>query len=264
MKKTAWILLSIAVLGACSSSSATTETPAAEMRDASVDRDTGAAMPVEDAAAVVPMDASIEAGPTCTAARQQLLKPIASVSGGEVIVLEDVGGTKTIYVDGSAGGSAAAATNPRLYLNLETLTRVNLTDPASETDVSWDLAIKRPILFTNSGDGGRGQGSAIFLPGAAFESVDASMAAGKTWPPESFFDANCDPKVDQTGAVKTTFDGWYDYTPANNQVTPKAGTWLVKGGTGKLYKVEIRGYYAASDGGLGAAGGRYLLRVKGL
>jgi hypothetical protein len=47
-------------------------------------------------------------------------------------------------------------------------------------------------------------------------------------------------------------------------LTPHAGTWIVKGATGKLYKVQILSYYATPDGGVGQAGGRYTLKVGAL
>lgn len=203
-------------------------------------------------------------GNSCTAAKEQLLKPIASVSTGDVTVLADASGIKTVYVDGSAGGTQASSTNPRLYLNLETANKVSVTDKTAETSTGWDLSIKRPILFTNSGDGGSGQGGAVFLAGIDFDGVTAADATGKTFAKERFFDADCNPQVDQTGAAKTSFDGWYDYNQSNNQLTPKTGTWLVKGGTGKLFKLEIRSYYATPDGGVGQAGGRYTLRIGAL
>jgi hypothetical protein len=202
-------------------------------------------------------------GGNCKAAREQLLRPIASVSNGEITIISDTDGVKTVYVDASAGGTMASATNPRIYLNLETMSKVNVSDVDATTSMAWDLAIKRPILFTNSGDGGSGQGGAVFVS-AAFDTVTTDSAMGKTFAKEYFLDSECNPQLDPTNAVKTTFDGWYDYNSANMQLTPKQGTWLVKGGGGKLYKIEIGSYYATSTGGTGMAGGRYLLKVKAL
>jgi hypothetical protein len=202
-------------------------------------------------------------GTSCTAAAEQLLKPIDTVSTGEVSVLSDSAGIKTLFVDAAAGGTAGAATNPRLYVNLETTSRVSVTDKTAGASTGWDLAIKRPILFTNSGDGGSGQGGAL-LVSKDFDSVTTADASGKTFAPESFFEADCTPKVDATGAVKTSFDGWYDYDTATNVLTPHAGTWIVRGATGKLYKVQILSYYATPDGGVGQSGGRYTLKVGAL
>jgi hypothetical protein len=202
-------------------------------------------------------------GGECSAAREALLKPIDSVSTGEVTVLAEATGVTTLFVDATAGGSMAAATNPRLYLNLETKQRVPVTDKTASTSTAWDLALKRPILFTNSGHGGTGQGGA-FLIDKAFDAVTLADSTSKPFTPESFFDADCNAKVDATNAVKTSFDGWYDYDTATNTLAPHAGTWIVKGGTGKLFKVQVLSYYATPDGGTGQAGGRFTLKVGAL
>jgi hypothetical protein len=200
----------------------------------------------------------------CAYANEQVLKPIDAVSTGEVVVLAESSDVRTVYVDASAGGTQAASTHPRLYLNLETATRVGVTDKTAAFSVDWDLAIKRPILFTNSGDGGSGRAGAILLAGQDFDAVTSVDATGKTFAKESFFESDCTPKLDPTGAVKTSFDGWYDYDEATNVLAPHAGTWLVWGATGKVYKVQILSYYGAPDGGIGQSGGRYLLQIGAL
>ena len=203
-------------------------------------------------------------GALCVEAREQLLHPIDLVSTGDVTVLAESAGVRTLYVDATTGGTQAANTNPRVYLNLETTTRIAVTDKSAAFSADWDLAIKRPILFTNSGDGGAGRGGAILLDGRAFDSVTAADAAGKTFAPESFVEADCTPKTDQTGAMRTSFDGWYDYDETTNQLSPHPGTWLVRGGTGKTYKLRILSYYGAPDGGAGQSGGRYLVQIAAL
>jgi hypothetical protein len=199
----------------------------------------------------------------CTSAAEQLLKPVDSVSTGAVTVLEDAAGAKTLFVDASAGGTQGAATNPRIYLNLETAVRVDVTDKTAFASTAWDVAIKRPILFTNSGDGGSGRGGSKMVE-KEFDAVTTADAAAETFAQESFFDANCTAKVDQTGAVKTSFDGWYNYDQATNGVSPKAATWIIRGGTGKLYKLRVLSYYANPDGTTGQAGGRYTIKVAAL
>ncbi|AKV02804.1 hypothetical protein AKJ09_09467 [Labilithrix luteola] len=227
-------------------------------------QDSSVAEPQKDAATEDASHMPDASGPVCTAAAEQLLKPVDSVSTGAVTVLSDETGVKTIFVDAAAGGTAGQATNPRLYLNLDSLARVDVTDKTASTSTAWDLAIKRPILFTNGGHGGSGQGGAVRLVDKEFDAVTAADASSATFAKEIFFDADCNPQTDQTGAVKTTFDGWYDYNTADNTLTPAAGTWLVKGGAGKLYKIAIVTYYATPDGGVGMSGGRYVIKVGAL
>lgn len=198
---------------------------------------------------------------TCTSALETLMKPVDSTSMGAVSTISEADGAKTLFVDATAGGAQAASTNPRVYINLETGTRVDVTDKSAAASTGWDLAIKRPVLFTNSGNGGTGQGGAAKVA-KDFDAVTAADAP--TFTPESFVTDACEPKVDQTNAMKTSFDGWYDYDQATNVLTPAAGTWIVKGATGKLFKVQILGYYSEPDGSKGQAGGRYSLKVKAL
>ena len=206
-------------------------------------------------------DGSVSA---CTAARAQLLGAVNSVTTGNVTVLGTTAGVTTLYVDASAGGVASASTNPWSFINLATGAKVAVTDTSSVTSTAWDLAFKRPIIYTNDGDGGPGQGSAALIQ-KSFDSVSAADATSATFKTEKFFDAQCNPILDQTGAVQTTFSAWYDYNPNTHVLTPAAGTWLVRGATGKLYKLAITTYYANPDGSVGTGGGgTYALKVGAL
>jgi hypothetical protein len=216
--------------------------------------------PAPMADASLPVDGS-DGGATCTAALATLLKPIDSVSSGVVTVLSSSGTAKTLYVDAMAGGSAASNTNPRIYLDLEKGARVDKTDKTAPLSTDWDLALKRPILFSNGGQAGAGQGGSVFLPGKTFADVVPGDATGKTFATERFVDDECNPQLDATGAVKTSFDGWYDYDSATNRLSPKVGTYLVKGAKGSIFKVQIVSYYASPDGGIGMSGGAYVLQV---
>jgi hypothetical protein len=250
MKRLSFILASsvVALVVACSSSSssgggASSGTPA----DAG--SDTGS---------------SGGGGTQCTQAYKDFLLPIASVSTGAVSVVSDSGGVKTIYVDASAGGINKAPKSPRVYVNLGTASRVDVNDVDAQQDTSWDLALKRDVIFTNSGDAGIGKGGAAEVS-KAFGSVSASDADGATIAPESFFDADCNRKQDPTGAVQTTFSDWYDYDQTTHIPSPKPNlTFIVAGGDGTKYKVAITSYDALPDGGTGTNYGAYLLQVSPL
>jgi hypothetical protein len=243
-----WAWLAALWIGACGSDPATFD--AGELHDGAADT-------------VARSDAPNEGG-RCVAAWEELGHPIDLVSTGDVVVLANTAGKKTLYVDASAGGVDAASMNPRLYLGLETATRIDVTDRTARTSTTWDLAIKRPIFFTNGGDGGPGAGGAVFLADEDFDTVTKDHANAQTFASEAFFENDCTPKLDATGAVRTSFDEWYDYDLSNNTLAPKPGTWLVRGGAGKLYKIRILTYYATPDGGAGQAGGRYTLDVGAL
>jgi hypothetical protein len=222
--------------------------------DAATDKGTGDETSMDDGG-----------GPSmCTAALDMVLKPIDMVSNGSVMVIGNTNGVRTIYVDASAGGSMNADTNPRTYINLESGTRVDVTDPASRMSTMWDLALKRYYIFTNSADAGPGMGGSLYVA-KAFDQVTAADATGKPLATEHFVDDVCMPQMDATGGLLTTFDSWYDYDQMTHIPTPKANvTYIVRGATGKMWKVAILSYASSPDGGQGMATGFFSLKVAAL
>lgn len=217
--------------------------------------DTGSG--VEDA----PVD-TFEAGPgtSCTSARDTAIAPVDKVSTAVVKVISDEAGVKTLFVDATAGGSSAAKSNPWVYVNLSTGARVDVTDKQAFDSPAWDLAFKRPVIHTNSGDAGPGMGGARFLAGKAFDAV--TVADATSFKVETWFDAECQPFLDAIGSIKTTFDGWYTYEASTSKVTAKAGTFVVRGAAGDLYKLELQTYYGTETGGTTGAGGNYVLKYS--
>ena len=107
-------------------------------------------------------------------------------------------------------------------------------------------------------------GQSLFVS-KAFDQVTMADAMGKTFALEHFVDQDCNAQMDATGAILTTFDGWYNYNQQTMFVSPKPNTaFIVRGATGKLYKVAILNYYSLPDGGTGMAGGFYTLKVAAL
>jgi hypothetical protein len=199
-------------------------------------------------------------GGGCGAALETALLPVDKVSTAEVTVLSESGGAKTIFVDASAGGPAQIASEPRVYLALTSASRVDVSDVAAASSTAWDLALERTTLFTNGGHGGPGEGGSVFLAGKDEASVTAADASGLVT--EEFVDDSCTAIPDRSGrGFKTSFDAWYDYDMATNRPSPANGTYLVRGATGKLFKIRILDYYATPDGGTGEASGRFTLRV---
>jgi len=139
----------------------------------------------------------------CTTARAELLGSNDSVATGDVTILDTPAGVTTVFADASAGGMGAEQSHPWLFVNLATNTKVAVTDPASIASTDWDLAIKRPVIYTNSGDGGAGQGGAVLIQ-KDFAAVVAADAATATFTSEVFFDADCNPNVDPTGSALTS------------------------------------------------------------
>jgi len=210
-------------------------------------------------------DAPTGGGTQCTKARDDLLLPIDKTSTGKVSIVEEKGDVKTLYIDASAGGLNNAAKNPRIYVDLATGTAVALTDKTAPESTAWDLAIKRDVLFTNSGDTGIGQGGAVQIA-KPFASVTATEANAAQVEKEYLFNDECEPQLDDTGAPSTTFASppWYDYDQVTHIPAPKDVTYVVVGGTGKKYKVGIKAYQGLPDGGVGQAGANYVIQVTAL
>lgn len=199
----------------------------------------------------------------CSAAREQLIPSVAKVATAEVKVISTQGGVTTIYVDASAGGVNLARANPHVYITMAG-ERVDVSDTDALQSTAWDLALKRTLVFTNSGDGGKGNGGGVLVD-KAFDAVTAADLDAVTISPEAFFDQDCQPKRDQIGAAVTSFTGWYDYDQATNIPTPNARlSFAVKSAAGERYVVGIASFQAKSDGSEGTATGFYLLKVKKL
>lgn len=198
----------------------------------------------------------------CSEERITEIGPVDKVSTGEVLIVMETPPIKTLFIDATAGGIPKQAENPWIYVNLGSAKRVDITDMAAETSVEWDLALKRAVIRTNSGDGGPGEGGAIFLKDKPFDTVSDTDAKAAMVLTEQWFDAKCVAKKDPGGYLATTFDGWYDYGgQTTHAVTPHPGTFVVRGADGQsLYRIEIKSYYANPDGTDGMAGASYLIQ----
>ena len=200
---------------------------------------------------------------SCSAARAQQIGAVATVSTGKVQLLSDTDGVKTLYVDATAGGQEGATTHPWTYIALGAASKVEVDDLSSVHSLAWDLAFKRALIYSNGGQGGPGHGASALVD-KEFASVTRSDASGVEFYHEQFFDDDCDPYVDVTGATSTSFSNWYDYDEDSHMLSPVSGTWLVQGAAGKLFKLRFKSYYATPSGGTGSAGGAYLLEIGAL
>lgn len=198
---------------------------------------------------------------TCTQERAEALGPIDMVSAGTVTVLDAAAGQ--VFIDASAGGVQVQKDNPWIYVALGTKTRVDVSDVSADSSTAWDLALKRPLLRSNSGDGGPAGGGGAIRIDKEFDAVTAADAQGVALATDDWFDDECNLATDASGAIKTAFDGWYDYE--NMTLLPHVGTWLVRGANGtSIFKLAILSYYSNPDGSQGMAGGKYLVRVATL
>ena len=129
---------------------------------------------------------------------------------------------------------------------------------SSETDASvraqdststvWDIGFKGTTIIFNGGTSGPGQGTAQIVT-EAFADVTEAPASGYV---ADGSNTAC-PAVETPGgtfpgtpyAICTGSDnGWYNYNPAQNLVTPIAGrTIVLTTGDGNYAKVRILSYY---------------------
>lgn len=240
------VVLPLAVL-ACSSTTTTTPNPGSSSGGA------------DDAGADGAPPAS-----SCSAQRDNVLLPIDRVANATVAPTTN--DATVLYVDASAGGANMASRNPRVYVHLGEMRRVDVTDVQAFESTEWDLALKRTVIYTNGGDGGPGQGGTAILQ-KDFDQVTAADADAAEIVKESFFDEECNEKKDQFDLyLGTTFSDWYDYSPQNNVPTPKPGrTYIVVGGGGQRYKLAITSFTGRPDGATDAPStGFYLLKVAPL
>ena len=155
-----------------------------------------------------------DASPVCdpSAILPEGYAPVALVSTGTVVNTpdEELSGVFTTVIDASAGGGAEQANNPFVYLDLdgeEGAVKVEIDDVASFTSTEWDIALKRFVIRSNSGDFGFGDEEVVTAPGE-------EIGTGTDVPSESFADDDwtgegCALVQDSTGGLRTRFSNWY-------------------------------------------------------
>jgi hypothetical protein len=200
----------------------------------------------------------------CSGALRQELGLVEEVSTAMVSVLSEDASERVVYVDATAGGIDGQDQYPWVYISLATGQAVALNDLDALTSVAWDLALKRFVIRTNSGDSGPGQGGAIKVM-LDWDDVDASTLGTRPVAVEDWFDDECNLTLDtSTGDLITTFSGWSEYDEASHVLAPADAVYLTQGADGTLYKVAILDYYSTPNGTQGTIPGRYQLRTARL
>jgi heme-binding HmuY-like protein len=138
-------------------------------------------------------------------------------------------GTFTTQVDAADGASW-------VYFSFESGSQVTPPDPASSD--TWDLGFQRFHIISNGGASGTGGAAVAILTDQEFDAVT-------TAPGDGYVEDQPDTDDDDTLA-NSAFemgDGWYDYDPATNRLSPRANVYVVQTASGAHYKVEILDYY---------------------
>jgi len=113
---------------------------------------------------------------------------------------------------------------------------VTPADP--ESDLGWDIALRRTEVRTNSGTSGAGVGGAMELEGSTAEAFDAITDA-------TTFGYRQDAVIDtgRPGSEPTSLSevlgDWYDYDPMFHSVSAGDRTYLVRTATGGYAKLRV-------------------------
>lgn len=160
---------------------------------------------------------------TCDAdaAAYEALAPIDAVATTSATAEADGEGW-TLTIDASAGGSAGAASNPFIYVDLNGGTAIDVTDIEALSDTTWTLAFKRTTIRTNSGNSGPGTYLVARADGVDFETAP-TPGRDATWLSDDFIDSACEVITEGRGTPLTAFGTWYDYDPSTHAVSPTEG-----------------------------------------
>ncbi|MBK9036430.1 MAG: HmuY family protein [Myxococcales bacterium] len=166
-------------------------------------------------------------------------RPIATISAGAVNVTTAAGVTSGT-IDATAGGTAAAADNPYVYLDLMTGTKVDISDTTALSSTAWHIAFKRAGIKINGGDSGPGDVAAAPVAVEFLGDVDAVPATLTT---DDWADATCTLIAGPTGEPATVMSTWYDYDDQTHVLTPKTQVWVLRIAPGVHRKLRIVTYY---------------------
>ncbi len=163
---------------------------------------------------------------------------------GEIEALPSV---QSMTVDASADGTW-------IYLDMETGDTLSISSP--ETDLTWDLAVQRTRMRTNSGTSGAGAGGAVNVE-------EADLSAVMTAPTSGYIIDELLPLPGPPGSGEESGNAslatWYDYNPSTHVVSPHATSYVIRNADGGHSKIQITSY---ADGVFGldwasAVGGEF-------
>ena len=210
-----------------------------------------AAVPVPDAQAVCDPAAILPEG----------WLPVAEVSAGAVTNEPDpkLADVFTTTVDASAGGSAGQATQPFVYLDLEAeggAGAVEIDDVASFESTEWDIALKRFVVRSNSGDSGPADNEVATVQSEELtfdDEVPSQLFSDDDWSSD-----DCALVRDATGGPRTRFSNWYQVEAGRFEAQPVVH--LVRLGGGRYAEIDVVTYYG--DEANPQRSGIYVLRWR--
>jgi hypothetical protein len=245
MRSTVGLLLVLSLSGCHYYFEQDDDAPADDTGDVTDDGTDGSDDGGQPDAGVFPPDAAGPCDPV--ALLPEGYRPVAAVSTGTVVNTPDPKLTDVFstVVDASAGGSAGQATQPFIYLDLEAeggAAPVAIDDEASFTSTDWDIALKRFVIRSNSGDSGPAdtEVATVLSPELTFDDdVPSQLLADDDWSEGAM--ADCTLVRDSTGGPRTRFSNWYEVTAGRFE--PEPVTHLIRLGGGRYAEIDIVTYY---------------------
>ena len=165
---------------------------------------------------------------------------VAKTSTGAVMVTTTAGVTFGT-IDATAGGLAAAADNPYIYVDLVNGTKVAVSDLDARTSTTWDVALKRASLRINGGDSGAGKRQLAVVQATTLDAVTAGPATG--YVTDDFATDDCMLQALPVGEPLSAFGEWYDYDINTHVVTPKAQVYVIERNDGTRTAFRVIEYY---------------------
>ena len=188
----------------------------------------------------------------CDSEWRDAISPQKVASTGAVTTTDAGSGVKKTTIDATAGGMMNAHKNPYVYISFSTGKRVDIDDYAAKTSSAWDMAFRRAVIRSNSGDSGAGKGG-VAISTDTFDKV-TSVPAASSFAVDDFLTATCTIKKNRINDIYTAVGGpdgeWYNYSTGSMKLTPNKEVYIVRGGDGaSIYKVVIDGYYSSTGAG---------------
>jgi hypothetical protein len=165
---------------------------------------------------------------------------IPMVSSGAVTVTTASGVTEG-SIDATAGGVNNSADNPYIYVDLRNNMKVAINDVEARSSTSWDIALKRSSLRTNSGDSGPGNRQVAAVQAATLAEVTAAPTSG--YATDDFATDDCTLESTIIGEPRSAFGDWYNYDEDTHVVTPKAEVYILQRSNGSRTAFRIKAYY---------------------
>jgi hypothetical protein len=187
--------------------------------------------------------------------------PVEKVSTGAVTNQPDAKRPDlfTTIVDASAGGGAGQAEEPFIYLDLEAedgAVAVAIDDVASFGSVDWDIALKRFVIRSNSGDSGPADKEVATIQ--AEDLRDEDTVPSQLFGDDDWTSPDCSFQGDATGGPRTRFSNWYAVQAGRFE--PRPVIHLVRLGGGRYAEIDVVTYYG--DESNPARSGVYVLRWR--